>query len=394
MRIPRSPKAHPTNGSVLPADALPAASGRPSGRYSPLLPRGLSWRFGIIAGLAIALLVGVIIGRGQAVFSHTQDFLDYGAGVLALVCLTATALWGLAATDRWLLQPLHRLIAQGVHRATAVSGLGFLALHIWIKVARGETGPISPFFPFYDSTQPFLIGIGTVASYMFVLVASAGALRSAFATPSRARWWRALHMCAYPAWGAALVHGLKAGRAPAGWVTVGYALCLIGVAVALALRLIKGRQGSPIRSPHTPSGESPTDTYRPPAPLPITPSQRPVGLLGQGDHAPTPQASLDRPQGAWPQVPPSYPLTQQPHQREPAPDPEMRRPGPRWGDSGKGVGAHGPAGHSSDSTGMSWPLSEHEESESVPYEHGSPLPPNAGRQRFAGRARGWPPSGA
>ena len=42
-----------------------------------------------------------------------------------------------------------------------------------------------------------------------------GALRSAFASPAPvAARWRAMHMLAYPAWCAALVHGLYAGRRP------------------------------------------------------------------------------------------------------------------------------------------------------------------------------------
>ena len=64
-------------------------------------------------------------------------------------------------------------------------------------------------------------------------------MRSAFATPGRvAGRWRAVHMLAYPAWCSALVHGLYAGRPPAGWVVAMYCLCLAGVAGALAVRAL------------------------------------------------------------------------------------------------------------------------------------------------------------
>lgn len=177
--------------------------------------------------------------------SHLWDFLDYGAGVLSLVSLTSAVLWGLAATDRTLFASGHRIAAQGAHRGLAVAGLGFLALHVWVKVAEARTTAAAVVVPFADPDQALLIGLGTLAGYLFVAVAVSGAVRSAFATKGRSLWWRALHMGAYPAWGASLVHGLKSGRPASGWVTLSYALCLIGVAGVLALRLRSRLRAAP-----------------------------------------------------------------------------------------------------------------------------------------------------
>ncbi|MCF6523854.1 hypothetical protein [Streptomyces sp. JJ36] len=193
------------------------------------------------AAVAVALLLTV----GDRAMGRLWAFLDFGAGVLALVSLTATTLWGMAAGDRLLLGPDHRLLAQGVHRGTAVAGLGFLALHIWVKVATGSTGGLAAAVPFTDGMRPFLIGLGTLSGYLFLAVAVIGAARSAFATPRRSPWWRALHMGAYPAWGMALVHGLKAGREAAGWVTASYALCALGMAGVLVMRLRMPRTPPP-----------------------------------------------------------------------------------------------------------------------------------------------------
>lgn len=44
--------------------------------------------------------------------------------------------------------------------------------------------------------------------------------------------------------GAALVHGLNAGRLPAQWVSVLYSVAVLGVIVALALRLALQDRGS------------------------------------------------------------------------------------------------------------------------------------------------------
>ncbi|WP_310726874.1 hypothetical protein [Streptomyces sp. N2A] len=191
--------------------------------------------------LPAALLLFIAVTLHSGAMETLMRFLDFGAGVLALVSLSVTVLWGLAATDRMVLQTGHRLLAQAVHRGTGVAGLGFLGLHIWVKVAEGHTGTLSVAVPFTDGARPVLIGLGTLAAYVFVAVAVTGAVRGAFTGIAASRWWRALHMSAYLAWGLALVHGLKSGRAAAGWALAGYAVCLAAVAVRLALRLRDAR---------------------------------------------------------------------------------------------------------------------------------------------------------
>lgn len=193
--------------------------------------------------LPAAILLLLAVAARSQVAEHAQEFLDFGAGVLALVSLTTSVLWGLAAADRMLLRSAHRLLAQGVHRGLAVAGLGFLALHIWVKVAEGHVGAAAAAVPFTDRARPLLVGLGTLAGCLLVTVAVTGAVRGAFASGGRSRAWRALHMCAYPAWGAALLHGLHSGRPAGGWVTAAYALCVAGVAAALVVRLRGARDG-------------------------------------------------------------------------------------------------------------------------------------------------------
>ena len=52
-------------------------------------------------------------------------------------------LWGLVATDRVFLNTRQRLIAQAVHRTTAVASVGFLLLHISVKLALDHTSAIA-----------------------------------------------------------------------------------------------------------------------------------------------------------------------------------------------------------------------------------------------------------
>ncbi|MFI1305473.1 hypothetical protein [Streptomyces sioyaensis] len=194
--------------------------------------------------LPAALLLFLAVLMRSGAMDGLLNFLDYGAGVLALVSLSVTVLWGLAATDRMVLHSGHRLLAQAVHRGTGVAGLGFLGLHIWVKVTEGHTDATAAAVPFTDGARPGLIGLGSLAAYVFIAVAVTGAVRGAFTGITASRWWRALHMSAYVAWGLALVHGLRAGRPAAGYALAGYAICLTAVAVRLALRLRDTRRNS------------------------------------------------------------------------------------------------------------------------------------------------------
>ncbi|MGA4848811.1 cytochrome b/b6 domain-containing protein [Streptomyces sp. G5(2025)] len=199
---------------------------------NPLHPHPQSRLLGAGALLLIPLLV--VVGS-----DGFRAALDFTTGVLCLVSLTAAVLWGLVAADRLFLHSRQRLLAQAVHRATAVASVGFLLLHGTVKIALDHVSLLGALVPFGlgVSGSAGLIGLGSLAGLLMVVTSVTGALRSAFASPARiASRWRALHMLAYPAWCAALVHGLYAGRPPKPWVIALYSLCLLAVAGAVALR--------------------------------------------------------------------------------------------------------------------------------------------------------------
>ncbi|MEU6824922.1 hypothetical protein ABZ921_30190 [Streptomyces atriruber] len=189
-----------------------------------------------------ALSVGALLLIPLLVFAGSdrlRDAIDFTSGVLSLVSLTAAVVWGLVATDRLFLHSRQRLLAQAVHRATAIASVGFLLLHGTVKVALDHVSLFGALMPFGlgVSGSAGLIGLGSLAGLLMIATAVTGALRSAFASPARiASRWRALHMLSYPAWCSALIHGLYAGREPKPWVVTLYALCLVAVAGAVALR--------------------------------------------------------------------------------------------------------------------------------------------------------------
>ncbi|MET9829288.1 ferric reductase-like transmembrane domain-containing protein [Streptomyces sp. NPDC006385] len=173
------------------------------------------------------------------------EFLNFGAGVLSLVCLTCSVIWGLVAQDRMILNTRQRITAQAVHRVTAVASIAFLLVHVIAKLALEHTSWIAAVIPFgllitggdQFAGTAFLIGLGTLAGMLMIFVGITGALRNRFASPAPvAARWRAMHMLAYPAWCAALIHGLFAGRPAATFFMVCYQLCVVAVAAALALR--------------------------------------------------------------------------------------------------------------------------------------------------------------
>ncbi|GGX26123.1 membrane protein [Streptomyces malachitofuscus] len=173
------------------------------------------------------------------------EFLNFGVGVLSLVCLSCSVIWGLVAQDRILLGPRERILAQAVHRTTAVASIVFLVIHIVIKLALDHTTWIAAVIPFglaftndeAVAGRSFLIGLGTLAGMLMIFVGITGILRNRFASPAPvAARWRAMHMLAYPAWCAALVHGLYAGRAAKPIFLILYGLSLLGVLAALVVR--------------------------------------------------------------------------------------------------------------------------------------------------------------
>ncbi|MET7703688.1 cytochrome b/b6 domain-containing protein [Streptomyces sp. NPDC005485] len=204
-------------------------------RKNSSLPRPGRSAYGIVSAAVLLLIPAIVLLGGDGV----RNFLNFGAGVLSLVALSCSVIWGLVATDRLFLNTRQRLVAQAVHRTTAVSSVAFLFLHITVKLALDHTTLIAALIPFGLGVTGIngLIGLGSLAGLLMIFTAITGALRSAFASPAPiAARWRAVHQLAYPAWCAALVHGLYAGRQAKPIFVILYSLCLVAVMAALALR--------------------------------------------------------------------------------------------------------------------------------------------------------------
>lgn len=204
-------------------------------RSTPSLPRPGRSAYGVASAVVLLLIPVIVLVGGDRV----RDFLNFGAGVLSLVSLSCSVIWGLVAQDRILLGTRQRIVGQAVHRTTAVASIAFLLLHITTKLALDHTVLIAAVIPFSLGVtgSAGLIGLGSAAGLLMIFVGITGALRSTFASPAPvAARWRAMHMLAYPAWCAALVHGLYAGRSAKPLFVILYGTALLGVIAALALR--------------------------------------------------------------------------------------------------------------------------------------------------------------
>ncbi|RVU19302.1 hypothetical protein EOT10_29985 [Streptomyces antnestii] len=291
---------------------------------------------------AALLLIPLVVLGGSDAF---RAALDFTTGVLSLVSLTASVVWGLVASDRLFLTVRRRLLAQAVHRATAVASIGFLLLHVTVKLALGHVSALGALLPFGLGVtgSAGLIGLGSLGGLLMVTTGVTGALRKTFASPARiASRWRALHMLAYPAWCCALLHGLYAGRQPQTYVVVLYCLCLVAVSGAVALRAAPGpvkrevaarvlalldTGAGPGRGPRT-KDVTPPPSYEPPArptyaPRPAT-SSHGVGVGFSAAYRAVSAPIAPPPVTHEPHEhyePPAPPAPPAPHERWPAPSP-------------------------------------------------------------------------
>ncbi len=212
-------------------------------------PRSNAWLWilnAIVIGFVIiaAFLASTKIGHTVAAASY--HFALYYMGVLALIALTAEVGIGLVCTDRIFMRPAGRVTMQAIHRATGFGAIAFLISHIILEIMAQRSTVLDSVIPFlYPSgSKSFYLGLGTLASDMFILIMVIGVYRARLATRMSPTAWRVLHASAYVAWIFGLVHGLLAGR-PAkaffgyeGFVYWSYGFCVVAVALALVVRFV------------------------------------------------------------------------------------------------------------------------------------------------------------
>jgi hypothetical protein len=206
-------------------------------RHAPTKLDSRNVRLGASASITAILLSAFALTRterGVAMLGQGVGFLEFYAGVFALVLLTATVALGLLTTERVFLSPANRVRAQLAHRATALIGLAYLVTHITLMISLGHVSLGAAVVP----VAGLYVGFGALAFDLMVVAVVTGMLRGRFAVKTKPWMWRILHSAAYVAWPIAIMHGLTAGRPPAGWVAWSYVACLAAVGSALIVRVL------------------------------------------------------------------------------------------------------------------------------------------------------------
>jgi hypothetical protein len=222
----------------------------------------------------VLLTLVLVLGRtptGAAAVEDLRRFLEFYVGVFALLAATAAVVAGVAAAQRILPIGL-RILAQGAHRATAFMAVGFLGTHIALKIMESHATVFDAFLPFTGhGRHAVLVGLGTIAGDLLIVIVATGIWRGRFVTGSRPWLWRTVHALAYVMWPMAIVHGLTAGRAPKAWVTWSYLVCAAFVLIAATgrlprlardrrmLRARKARGGGRVTATGTGSRRGPAD---------------------------------------------------------------------------------------------------------------------------------------
>jgi hypothetical protein len=209
-------------------------------------PRSNTWLWilnAVVISVVVIAAAAASTSVGHSVVSALNHFLLFYAGVLALIALTAEVGIGLVASDRIIMKPSARVTAQAIHRALGFGAIAFLVIHIALEIVAGRSHPYDAVIPFLDKGKTFYLGLGTVASDMFIVIMMTGIYRARLATSMSPKAWRVIHGSAYVAWVFGLVHGLLGGRAAkaffgySGFVYWAYGACAAAVAVALLVRL-------------------------------------------------------------------------------------------------------------------------------------------------------------
>lgn len=206
-------------------------------RHAPSKLDSRNVRLGVSTGIAALVLAGFLLTRtdsGISMLGQGVAFLEFYAGVFALVLLSATVGLGLLTTERVFLSPSNRVRAQLAHRATAAIGMAYLVTHITLMVSLGHAPLAATVVPIAG----IYVGFGAVAFDMMVIIVVSGMMRGRFAVTTRPWIWRTLHATAYLSWPVAIMHGLTAGRQPAPWVAWSYIACLAAVGGALLVRVM------------------------------------------------------------------------------------------------------------------------------------------------------------
>jgi sulfoxide reductase heme-binding subunit YedZ len=166
-------------------------------------------------------------------------FVARATGVISLALVTLSLVLGIGSSTRVSSTGWPRFVTQALHRNVSLFVLVLLAFHVGAVVIDDYVTitVADAVVPFISSYRPIWLGLGTLASDLFIVLVVTSQLRHRFGYGS----WRAIHWTSYLCWPLAIVHCLGTGtdtrKAWSVWFVVA---CVVLVLLAVAWRIVEG----------------------------------------------------------------------------------------------------------------------------------------------------------
>jgi ferredoxin-NADP reductase/DMSO/TMAO reductase YedYZ heme-binding membrane subunit len=246
-------------------------------------PAGASriWAGGLSAATMLALVALMAQGHGPPVSGAQLDpavwwYVARASGLLAWALLGASVMGGLLLSTQ-LARGHTRTWTQGLHEFVGALAVVFTVIHLAAVLAADELqiGLRELLIPFARPSNPVAQGCGALAFYLLTAVVLTSWARALLPW----RWWRRLHLLAFPLFALACIHTVLAGSDTTQPI-LHWASLAVGVVILflVAFRLLTARPAGITAA--APAGLGPAGTpasLDPPRPPTPTPVAAPVG---------------------------------------------------------------------------------------------------------------------
>lgn len=188
-------------------------------------------------------------GASPILGGQTLWYATRGAGLVTLLLLTGSVVLGITTSLDVGGRRIPAFVSGALHRNVSFLALAMLVIHVGTIMVDGYAPVrwIDTVVPFISRYHGRALGLGVVASDLFLAVILSSAFRSKLPFPL----WRAIHWAAYLSWPLALWHGLVIGtdrHTP--WMIALNVACIAVVAGAVTARVVAaarnpGRHAAP-----------------------------------------------------------------------------------------------------------------------------------------------------
>ena len=166
------------------------------------------------------------------------------SGTVDLVLLTLVVALGVTVIGHGSVRGTPRFVFQHLHRDASLLAVALLIAHVVAAVVLVHLDVVPAVVPFASQTRRLYLGLGVLGADLMALIAVTSVLRRRLGL----RGWRRLHLSAYAAWAAAVIHGAAPGtdrRVP--WIAALDVSCVAIVLAAIAVRLSRQPRQHPFR---------------------------------------------------------------------------------------------------------------------------------------------------